>query len=156
VEQIGREENIACDFARCGHLEGACKQKHFDDYARQAGVIARGFNHQLRVVPRHELPAEIGSSIYYGGMVDKVSAGLNPARYVAGLGCAAMRAGAAIFENAEVQRIERLSRNCASELLVNSSRGALWARNVFVGICGYTVASTPALRKKIKIGRAHV
>src|SRR5438034_5390327 len=55
--------------------EVACKQKHFDDYARQAGVIARGFNHQLRVVPRHELPAEIGSSIYYGGMVDEVSAG---------------------------------------------------------------------------------
>src|SRR2546422_10531278 len=86
VEQIVREENIACDFARCGHLEVACKQKHFDDYARQAGVIARGFNHQLRVVPRHELPAEIGSSIYYGGMGDEVSARLNPARYVAGIG----------------------------------------------------------------------
>src|SRR5246127_4940945 len=40
VEQIVREENIACDFARCGHLEVACKQKHFDDYARQARVIA--------------------------------------------------------------------------------------------------------------------
>jgi len=149
VEQIVREENIACDFARCGHLEVACKQKHFDDYARQAGVIARGFNHQLRVVPRHELPAEIGSSIYYGGMVDEVSAGLNPARYVAGLGCAAMRAGAAIFENAQVQHIERLSRNGASEFRVTTSRGALWARNVFAGTSGYTGAATPALRKKI-------
>ena len=29
--------------------------------------------------------SEIGSTIYYGGMVDEVSAGLNPARYVAGL-----------------------------------------------------------------------
>src|SRR5947208_8175488 len=47
VEQIVKEESIACDFARTGHLEVACKQKHFDDYARQAGVIARGFNHQL-------------------------------------------------------------------------------------------------------------
>src|SRR5205807_4159409 len=99
VEQIVREENIDCDFSRCGHLEVACKQKHFDDYARQVEVIAREFNHPLRVVPKSELPEEIGSNIYYGGMVDEVSAGLNPARYVAGLARAAQRVGAAIFEN---------------------------------------------------------
>src|SRR5277367_6583659 len=103
VEQIVREEKIACDFSRCGHLEVACKQKHFDDYARQAEVIAREFNHQLRVVQRNELSTEIGSDIYYGGMVDEVSAGLNPARYVAGLGRAAMKAGAGIFEHARVE-----------------------------------------------------
>ena len=54
VEQLVREENIDCDFLRSGHLEVACKQKHFDDYARQVEVIAREFNHQLRIVPRHE------------------------------------------------------------------------------------------------------
>src|SRR5437660_7503008 len=43
VEQIVREEQIDCDFARCGHLEVACKQKHFDDYARQAELVAREF-----------------------------------------------------------------------------------------------------------------
>jgi glycine/D-amino acid oxidase-like deaminating enzyme len=149
VEQIVREENIDCNFSRSGHLEVACKAKHFDDFARQAQVIARDFGHQLRVVPRNELPDEIGSSIYYGGMVDEVSAGLNPARYVAGLGCAAMRAGAAVFERARVQRIERLSRNGASVFRVTTSRGALWAHNVFVGTSGYTGAATPALRKKI-------
>ena len=76
VEKLVSEEKIDCDFLRSGHLEVACKQKHFDDYARQAEVIAREFNHQLRVVPRAELQSEIGSSIYYGGMVDEVSAGL--------------------------------------------------------------------------------
>src|ERR1700692_5111373 len=69
VGQIARAEAIDCNFSRCGHLEVACKQKHFDDYARQAGGIARAFNHQLRVVQKNELSAEIGSSIYYGGMV---------------------------------------------------------------------------------------
>ncbi len=44
VEQLISEENIACAFSRCGHLEVACKQKHFDDYARQVEVIAREFN----------------------------------------------------------------------------------------------------------------
>src|SRR6202158_3719232 len=110
VEEIVGDEQIDCDFSRCGHIEVACKQKHFDDYARQAEVIAREFNHELRIVPRHELQPEIGSSIYYGGIVDEVSAGLNPARYVAGLALAAMKAGAAIFENAAVVKIEREAR----------------------------------------------
>src|SRR5579862_4752913 len=111
VEQIVREEAIACDFSRSGHLEVACKQKHFDDYARQVEVIAREFNHSLRIVQRSELPNEIGSAIYYGGMVDEVSAGLNPARYVAGLAGAATKAGAQILERCRVHEILRDARN---------------------------------------------
>src|SRR6202162_5900555 len=107
VEQIVREEAIDCNFSRCGHLEVACKQKHFDDYARQAEVIAREFKHSLRVIQKNELSSEIGSSIYFGGMVDEVSAACNPARYVAGLARAAMRAGAQIFEHTRVLAVER-------------------------------------------------
>lgn len=149
VEQIVREEGIDCDFSRHGHLAVACKQKHFDNYARQVEVIAREFNHELRIVPRNQLPSEIGSSIYYGGMVDEVSAGVNPARYVAGLARAAMKAGVKIIENARVEKIEREARQAVSGWKVNTSRGALWARDVFVGTSGYTGAATPGLRKKI-------
>src|SRR6201997_2101726 len=113
VEQIVREENIACDFSRCGHLEVACKQSHFDDYARQVEVVRREFNHELKIVPRNELRSEIGSDIYYGGMVDETSVGVNPARYVAGLGAAAIRVGTCVFENTRVQQVERESRNGA-------------------------------------------
>ena len=146
VEEIVRQENIDCDFSRCGHLEVACKQKHFDDYARQVEVIAREFNHPLRVVPRSELQSEIGSTIYYGGMVDEVSAGLNPARYVAGLARAAVKAGVLISEGTRVEKIER-QRPQGWQLI--TSRGNLQARDVFVGTSGYTGAATPALRKKI-------
>ena len=111
VERVIKEENIACDFARCGHLEVACKPAHFDDYARQVEVIEREFNHQIHVVPSDQLRSEIGSDIYYGGMVDEVSAGTNPARYVAGLARAALRAGAEIFEHSRVEGLERDSRN---------------------------------------------
>ena len=149
VEKIIGEEHIDCDFARSGHLELACKQKHFDDYARQVEVIAREFNHHLRIVPRHELHSEIGSSIYYGGMVDEISAGLNPARYVAGLAQAAIKAGATIFENAAVVKIEREARQGTQGWRITTSSGALWVRDVFVGTSGYTGAVTPALRKKL-------
>jgi glycine/D-amino acid oxidase-like deaminating enzyme len=149
VEKIIREEGIECDFSRCGHLEVACKQKHFDDYARQVEVIAREFNHQLRVVQRGELSSEIGSSIYYGGMVDEVSAGVNPPRYVAGLARAAIKAGAEIFEHARVESLQHESRQGEAGWKVITSRGTFWAREVFVGTSGYTGAATPALQKKI-------
>jgi glycine/D-amino acid oxidase-like deaminating enzyme len=149
VEQIVQEEKIACDFSRCGHLEVACKQKHFDDYARQAEVISREFNHTLRVVEKHELSSEIGSTIYHGGMVDEVSAGCNPARYVAGLARGAMKAGAEIFEHARVQAIQRDSRQGEMGWKIQTARGPLWAHEVFVATSGYTGPATPALQKKI-------
>ena len=149
VEQIVHEEGIECNFSRCGHLEVACKRKHFDDYARQAQVIAREFQHTLRVVPKSGLESEIGSSIYYGGMVDEVSAGCNPAAYVAGLGRAAVKAGARIEEHTRVQSMQRDSRQGVQCWKVVTSRGTLWARDVFVGTSGYTGGATPELRKLI-------
>jgi len=149
VEHIVREEGIDCDFSRCGHLEVACKQKHFDDYQRQTEVIEVEFNHKLRVVKKHELSEEIGSTIYFGGMVDEVSAGCNPARYVAGLAKAATKAGADIFEHARVESIERESRNGESGWKIATSRGLIWTHEVFVGTSGYTGAATPELQKKI-------
>jgi glycine/D-amino acid oxidase-like deaminating enzyme len=149
VEQTIREEAIDCDFSRCGHLEVACKQKHFDDYARQAEVIAREFDHKLRVVQRNELGAEIGSNIYYGGMVDEVSAGLNPARYVAGLARAARKAGSEIVEHTRVEGLQREPHNGELGWKITTSRGPLYAREVFVGTSGYTTKATPALQKKL-------
>src|SRR5579862_721119 len=149
VEQIVREEQIACDFARCGHLEVACKAAHFAAFRRSAEVIARDFNHHLRVIPRSELPSEIGSSIYHGGLVDEISAGLNPARYVAGLARAVQKAGARLFDRARVTSIESASRNGSGGFQLTTARGRLWARDVFVGTSGYTGAATPGLQRRL-------
>ena len=146
VEKLVREENIACDFARCGHLEVACKPKHFDDFRRSAEGTARHFNHQQRIVPKDQLQSEIGSMIYHGGLVDDSSAGVNPARLVAGLARAAERAGAAIFEHAHVDQVQHEG---ASGWKIATARGTLRAANVFVATSGYTTRVTRALQKKI-------
>jgi len=149
VEQIVRGDNIECDFSRCGHLEVACKQSHFDSYARSVDVIAREFGHKLRIIPRSQLQAEIGSAIYFGGMVDETSAGVNPARYVSGLASAALKAGACIYENSRVQEISKTSKNGAGGFEVKTSRANISARDVLVATSGYTSSATPGLRKKI-------
>ena len=149
VEQIVQEENIDCSFSRCGHLEVACKQSHFDAYARSVELIAKEFHHQLRIVPRDGLGGEIGSGIYFGGIVDETSAGVNPAQYVAGLATAALRAGACVYENARVQNIQSSSQNGSAGFSVATSRGNILAQNVLVATSGYTSAATPTLQKKI-------
>ena len=146
VEKLVREENIVCDFSRCGHLEVACKAKHFDDFRRSAEETALHFNHHQRLIPKDQLQSEIGSAIYHGGLVDESSAGVNPARLVAGLASAAERAGAAIFERAHVDQIQREG---ASGWKVATARGTLRAKNVIVATSGYTSRVTPALQKKI-------
>jgi glycine/D-amino acid oxidase-like deaminating enzyme len=146
VEKLVREENIACDFARCGHLEVACKPKHFDDFRHSAEETARHFNHRQRLIPKDQLQSEIGSAIYHGGLVDESSAGVNPARLVAGLASAAERAGAAIFDHAHVEEVQREG---ARGWKIATQRGTLRAQNVFVATSGYTSRVTPALQKKI-------
>ena len=124
----------------------ACKPKHFDDFRRTADETARHFNHKQRIIPKDQLQSEIGSSIYHGGLVDDTSAGLNPARFVAGLGQAAERAGATIFEHSHVDQIQREG---ASGWKIATSRGTLRAKNVLVATSGYTSRVTPTLQKKI-------
>jgi glycine/D-amino acid oxidase-like deaminating enzyme len=146
VEQLVREENIACDFSRTGHLEVACKARHFDDFRRSAEIIALDFGHRQRLIRKDQLHSEIGSSIYHGGLVDDSSAGVNPARYIAGLARSAERAGASIFEHA---RVEEIQREGVRGWRIATPRGTLRAQNVLVATSGYTSRVTPALQKKI-------
>ena len=149
VEQIVREENIDCHFSRCGHLEVACKEAHFNAYAEAAAQIQREFHHELRIVPKSELRAEIGSDIYFGGMVDETSAGLNPAQYVAGLAKAAQRAGACLFDHARVLRVSPQLSAGNHTFRVATTRGNLTAKEVILASGAYTTGAAPALRKKI-------
>lgn len=149
VEQIVRDEQIDCDFSRCGHLEVACKPAHFDAYAESVRLIAKEFNHTLRIVAKADLRDEIGSDIYYGGLVDETSAGLNPARYVAGLAAVAKRAGAALFDHTAVIAVRRESSNGGCKFRVRTTKGGLMAREVLLASGAYTGNATPALRKKI-------
>jgi glycine/D-amino acid oxidase-like deaminating enzyme len=149
VEQIVREENIDCNFSRCGHLEVACKQTHFDGYEESAALVKREFNHELRIIPKSELRTEIGSDIYFGGMVDETSAGLNPARYVAGLAHAAQRADACLYDHTRVTSVELERNNNARKFRVHTSKGAIIAREVILASGAYTTDATPALRIKI-------
>jgi glycine/D-amino acid oxidase-like deaminating enzyme len=149
VERIVKEEGIECAFSRCGHLEVACKQAHFDAYAKSAARIDSEFRHKLRIVPKNELRQEIGSDIYYGGMVDETSAGVNPAQYVVGLAKAAERAGACLYDHTRVTDIKSEVTKGNRRFRLITARGSVVAKEVLLATGAYTSSATPALRKKV-------
>jgi glycine/D-amino acid oxidase-like deaminating enzyme len=149
VERIVNEEGIDCDFSRCGHLEVACKQAHFDDYAAAAARIKDEFQHELRIIPKNALQSEIGSPIYFGGMVDESSASLNPARYVNGLAKAAQRHGACLFDHTRVTSVSSQPNGASGSFRVETTRGTLTAKEVFLASGAYTSEATPTLRRKV-------
>jgi glycine/D-amino acid oxidase-like deaminating enzyme len=145
VEQIVKEENINCGFARHGHLLTANKPKHYDALEKSVEFMEKEFNHKVRVVPREQQREEIGTDLYYGALVDEFSGGLNPAQYVTGLAQAAESAGATLHARAGVNRLER----AGNRFIVETERGTVYAENVLVGTSGYTGNVTKKLQKKI-------
>jgi glycine/D-amino acid oxidase-like deaminating enzyme len=139
------EEAIDCDFREVGHLELAYAPSHVPEleHARQSlasvGVTST-------VVPRERIREEIGTDAYYGALVVEGSGLLHPGRYFAGLAAAAARAGADLHEGVGAGSIRR---QADGRFVVETSRGAILARDVFVATNGYTDGVVPSLRRRI-------
>ncbi len=145
VEQLVREERISCDFVRSGHLLVAAKPSHVAALSHEQATLRDQFGHSTELIGQADLAQEIGSLAYYGGLVDRRSAALNPARYVAGLASAAERAGAGLHSGAAVTRVGRQKGGFCLHL----AQGELRADQVLIASGGYTGRATPALRRKI-------
>jgi glycine/D-amino acid oxidase-like deaminating enzyme len=145
VERIVAEERIDCAFTRTGHLLVAVRRAHAVAFEREADLLRRDFDHAVRVVPRAALHEEIGSPIYHGGLVDPASAGIDPARYTAGLAAAALRAGALLFAATPALRIE----GSPGRMTITTPRGTLQAGAALVATAGYTGSATPALQRRV-------
>jgi glycine/D-amino acid oxidase-like deaminating enzyme len=145
VEDMVKEENIDCGFARCGHGLMANKPRHYSALEKEAEFMDREISHRVRLTPRSEQRTEVGSDLYHGGLLDECSAGLNPAQYVAGLASAAERAGAALHPRARVTGLTRRR----DGFQIETERGSLRAGSILVATSGYTGKVTRQLQKKV-------
>ncbi len=146
VEKTAAEEAIDCSFARTGHVVLAFKPSHFARFAEEVHWSRQALGYDdLWVIGQDELRAEIGSAAYFGGLGDRRSAALHPARYVFGLAQAAARRGARLVEQVEVKGVRRTR----GGFLLFTSRGSLSAREVLVATNGYTANAVKPLRQGI-------
>lgn len=145
MEQLVHEAQIDCDFARYGHLELAYKPAHAHHFGQLAELSEKLFRHPLHLLTRADLAAEIGSTCYHAGLVDPQSAGVNPARYVAGLARLVQQAGVQLYVQSPVRQVVR----SGAHYRIVTPQGEVRAAQVFAGTGGYTGKATPQLQRKV-------
>ena len=156
LERLGRENldaiaatvakyDIDCDFERTGELAVAVEPYQLDGLAADA-ELARRYGHDVRLLDRDEVRAEVASPTYLGGMwdADRVAL-LDPAKLAWGLRRAALDLGVRVHEHT---RVTGLARDGAALLAGTSGRaeaapGTVRARQVVLA----TNAFPPLLRR---------
>jgi glycine/D-amino acid oxidase-like deaminating enzyme len=107
VERLVREEGIDCSFVRSGKLKVAAKPEHYEKLARTQELLARNVDPDTMMVPRADLPAELASGRYHGGLIFQKSAGMHVGRFVTGLAEAAAKRGVQLYQHTPVTRIRK-------------------------------------------------
>ena len=150
VERIVAAESIDCAFHRCGRVKLAAKPAHYDKLARAHDLLAAEVDENVRLVPPERIAEEVGSDAFHGALIQTTSAQLHPARFGVGLAEAAARAGAQIFENAEVTGMDRQ----AGGWKVTTSRGSVTASRILVATGGAPAAAPSAFfrRRIVSVG----
>lgn len=145
VKRLIADESIECDFRERGQLELAYAPSHLShlEHARDA-LATVGVASTL--VPKERIREEIGSDAYHGALVVESSGLIHPGRYFAGLAAAADRAGADLHEGVRARTIRRQG---DGRFIVETERGAIAARDVFVATNGYTDGVAPSLRRRV-------
>jgi gamma-glutamylputrescine oxidase len=105
-ERIDRH-GIECNL-KWGYLHAAPKARHVEELKEEQEIAERRFGYEgrLRLVDREEVRRMVASPIYVGGLYDSGAGHLHPLNYCLGLAKAAQGAGARIFENSPVERVE--------------------------------------------------
>ncbi|MCK5931980.1 MAG: FAD-binding oxidoreductase [Fulvimarina manganoxydans] len=129
VERLIREEGIDCNFARVGKLKLAAKPEHYDKLARAQELLAAHVDPDTEMVTRADLPGEVGSDRYYGGLIYRKSATIHIGRFVRGLAEAAARHGASIFEHTPMTGLKRAP---GGGHIVQTPRGETRVRQVLL------------------------
>ncbi len=145
VERLVKEGRIDCHFERSGYISAAFKPSHFDTLKENQKFFSKYLDCNTSIIPPECMRDEIESDFYHGGLLDPNSAGLHPAKYIAGLLRMADEAGVDLHEFIEAREIK--SSNGKS--IVRTNHGEIEAEQVVVATNGYTSNQTPWLMKRI-------
>lgn len=145
VERLVNEGSLDCDFQRYGHLVAAFKPSHFDALKREQEKLYSRFSHQTRIISPGEMETELNSGYYHGALLDPLSAGIHPGKYIAGLVTMADRLGVDLHEAVSAKTIERRGRGFS----VGTSKGTIDADEVVVATNGYTGPLTPWIQRRV-------
>ncbi|RJS91838.1 FAD-binding oxidoreductase [Salinisphaera sp. Q1T1-3] len=107
VERLVIDENIDCDFRRCGKLKLAAKPRHYENLAAAHRLMNDGFDAKTELFDAARVRDEIGSAAFHGALLMPDAAQLHVGRFGVGIAEAAARHGATIHENTPLLALDR-------------------------------------------------
>jgi glycine/D-amino acid oxidase-like deaminating enzyme len=140
-----RDAGIDCDLRMNGYMELAWSRSDAEGFADEAPLLT-SWGTPARVVPGERLAEEVGTAAYHGGLAIDSGGLLHPGKWFAGLVGLAEQAGADLHEGVRARSIRR---QADGRFVVETTRGAILARDVLVATNGYTDGAAPALRRRI-------
>jgi glycine/D-amino acid oxidase-like deaminating enzyme len=146
VEETIRVNQIDCQYAQTGQLYLAHRPALVRHLEKEAHLLSHQFGLATRVIPRAELASEIGTPLYYGGLLVERSGGLHPAKYFAGLVRLARDRGASLYDHTPATGIER---GQAGSFDVTTPRGRIRTGNVLLATNGYSDTIVPSVRRRV-------
>lgn len=141
-----RGENIDCDYVQTGRFRGLWKASEFEHSARELEQLQKVIPLEAEMIPKTRQHEEVASDLYAGGTVYPLHGGLNPAKWVAGLADAAIRAGAQIAGDCAVLSV---APRADAGFDLRTTRGLVRAGAVLAATNGYTPAALPKQRRGI-------
>jgi len=137
IERLGRENldaieatikkyQIDCNFEWNGEYRVAVEQWQMEDLVEEAH-LRNSFGDNVELLSSEEIQMRVKSPIYKGALWDPDGTALvDPARLVWGLERACIKLGVKIFENSQVERLERTKNG----MIVHTPYGSVYANKV--------------------------
>ena len=146
-EQTIIEEQIDCDYTGKGGLALAYRPTHYRRMLEYTEWLANKLNYEQKIIPPEKLCEEIGSDIFYGGKFEREGGGIQPAKYVYGLACATVRAGALLCPKTTVQQVRRQVGH--SGFYIITDQGNVRASEVLMATNGYTGSLVRGIQRRV-------
>ena len=145
IETLIKREKIKCDFNRSGRYHAAHTPKHYEAIARDAEQLNNKEGIEAYTIPKADQRKELGSDVYFGGVVFPRHASVNPGLYHRGLLDRAVEAGVHVTGNCHVSGLRREK----NRFILSTSKEEVSARDVIIATNGYTTDLTPWLQRRV-------
>ncbi|KEA54261.1 FAD-dependent oxidoreductase [Mangrovibacter sp. MFB070] len=149
VNYVGRlieDEQIDCDFRRCGKLKLASKPGHLAGLRATAELLRKGVDPDVVLLSKDELRTEIGSDAFHGGLLQLRGGQMHMGKFGIGLANAAARAGAKIYPEHGVTALTRLN---GYRHRITTTQGEITADKVLMATGPSNIGPFPWFQRRI-------
>ena len=108
VQALVQQEQIDCDFMRCGKLKLASKASHFPALQAACELMRRTVDPEVDLLSADDVRREIAAEGFHGGLIQRRGGQMHMGKFGVGLAEAAARHGAEIHPQTPVTALTRL------------------------------------------------